>query len=332
MALLTRAACALFACALSSCALSEPLGEAEVWIRECDAEDDARCSDSFASGEAFIDRSVSRHAPDGVYLYVELEGPEDRRAILEIDVPAEATDDGMQHAQLRYRELDGVRERFAAEHATGWIDLPAGWVAGSGADCDCLDLAFALAFEDPQRGGRRELESGRAGWGEERCAPTRAYTEAASLEVAAGPCARTRVTRSPAPQPRVYDVGDPEPDDHRCGPDCQHQHHHHDAVYVGGCGSSSQTYDDEPQGCASSGERADYSSSSTSDSSGGCEGDDSNSSSGGGCEGDTSDSPDACRIAPRTRQGPWVSLGIPLLLVCLYLRARLAWLRHRLGR
>lgn len=338
MALLTRVTAAAIGCALlGSCESSRSLGHADVWLSECD--DGASCGvdqagEHFAV-EAFIDPSVSRYAPHGLYAYLELPRSDGTRGVLELDVPTDsASDSGPSDYQASYRELANEHLRFESRAVRGQIVVPRSLTSDDAASCGCEEGLFALQFSDAD-GRTRALSLGHLSRSERLCLGGLESSDEDGLHVRVESC-------DPPPEPSAPSV--PASPPARSVPSASSPHYHdaHDTEVDSyttvdtGCGGSS--YDDGSSGgCGSSydeGSSDGCGTSSSSENSSGCSDDrdtdeeNEHSNSHSGCEGDTSNQPSSCEVAPGHRRGggPFMGTGLPVLLVCVWqvVKARLA--------
>jgi hypothetical protein len=337
MALLSRL-CAAFALACASCAGSEELGRVDVWLSACRGAEPCRSSaehEHFAV-QAFIDPSVSRYAPNGLYAYFELHRANGQRALVELDVPTAVPADA---TAVSYRELDGDRLVFEASEVHGRIVMPELLAAVGARSCGCEQGSFALHFVSAARDGVlgsddddvRELTVGYLGRTDELCSSQLQLSDELDLQVNVRRCAE--LLPSPPPPPSEPTPRSPAPRSSACGRyDCDpaYDDDYYDSNYAaGGCGSYADS------GCEGSSSSDDGCGESRSESSGGCSDDDPDNDD-GGCEGDTRNDSSNCTIARVPTRGGVSGLGTaaPWLLVCSWqlvraARARKAALRTR---
>lgn len=331
---------------LSSCATSAPFGYVDLWLSQCQGDED--CAAQSVAGEHFaaqalIDPSVSRYAPDGLYTYFELARADGSLGVLELDIPTDAPGDRpLADLQASYRELSGDEVRFAATQVSGQVVLPRSLLREDEPACACDDGGFSLRFVDAGDDGElgsdddrvRQLSFGHIGRSDSFCGGAVSMPADGGLRVSVDACAApaTAVKRDreasvdPAPASEletpilVYE-------EREAGSGCSSS----SSDDGGGCESSAS----DDSGCSTHATDADASSSSSDT---GCG--DSGSSSGdsasadSGCEGDTSDDErSSCatarpRLRSRSRHGsPFIGTGIPLALVCLWQALRAARLR-----
>ncbi|MDH5672621.1 MAG: hypothetical protein OEZ06_10760 [Myxococcales bacterium] len=340
----------------TSCAATEPPAGFELWLTRCD-DRDAPCTASDSAefddldhreGEAFVDRQVSRNAPDGAYIYFEMPAGDGATGLVELDLSTAGEAPTGDRQLLRYREIEDQRVVFESSHAEGAIVLPS--ALGGGPACGCDDIGFDLRFvdhgEDGLEGGgddRTRLLSRGTVWVQAnpcRTPPRIAAEAEATLTVEVESCplppppsavapATPTTTVAPATPSRVIANEQPVLRDE---PTTEPQAVHSDdsvgchVIIADGCAGDSESSADS--GSCEGGSSAGSSSSSDS---GGCESDSSSSSDSGGCEGDTSDAPESCEVAPRRRRrsgGPMLGVGLPLLLACGYQLRRARKLRR----
>jgi hypothetical protein len=318
-----------FACA--ACASSDNLAHVEVWLRECRGAGPCEGStpNEQFSAQAFVEPSVSRYAPRGLYMYFELARADGRRGLLELDVAADEAEPAK--VQASYRELIDDKPSFEASDVRGEIDLPESQLSAAAGSCGCDDGSFALRFVDPGEDGSvgneddqvRELSFGRWGAEDQLCSRSLRVGSEKGLRVNVEQC--PEITARPTTRPSPPSSSDSYPTAPSCwSNDCYVTPGIVVAPDAGGCGDGEyyeDTTDDDSSGCSDD-------SKSGSDS-GGCEPSsdqdpDQTSRQASGCEGDTSDAPPAncavSRLRKPTRHPPLASFfgtGLPVLLVCL---------------
>jgi hypothetical protein len=110
----------------------------ELSTQDCDTDNETRepCRPEVApetvEGRVFISRQDSTHAPEGVYLFLELVRASGVRVLVEVDLPTNTSTYRCTHqrvGRVSYREYRRGRLVFSSSRATGRIEIPEGLLA-----------------------------------------------------------------------------------------------------------------------------------------------------------------------------------------------------------
>lgn len=244
---------------------------------------------------AYISAEASRFAPDGYYLYMELQRPGGQWAIVELDLPFTGQLD--QPPVASYLEYQGAERVFQATRVQGQVELQ------GDQSCPCQDGRLELLFSGPGADGElgtaddRVRRLSRAVFGRGRGLCLQPRTAEVDLQRELDVLALDRCTVSAPPPVSGHDP-DPgyDPGYYETDVGCAAS----DDPYYDEGGCEADTYDtgSEDSGCEGDTYDSDYDS-------GGCEGDSSSSSyDSGGCEGDSSASSSSCEGDALAAAGP----------------------------